>query len=132
MAVPAIRHLTNLVLINNNVKTILKIQSLVLLIGTVFAITKIAEIFLGWLRNRNCVDNCLPAVEIINPFLTVDFYVALLFSLALFLNILLLIFRPRASKKVNSEKTADAETQPVLEAKPEQLEDNSEDQDKSL
>lgn len=110
-------------------KTILKIQSVILLIGTVFAITKIAEIFLAWLRNRNCINNCLPAAEIINPFLTVDFYVALLFSLALFLNILLLIFRPRASKKVKPGKTVDKETQPVVAEKPEQVEDTAESKD---
>jgi hypothetical protein len=80
-------------------KKIIKIQSFILLIGAVFAITNFANILFTWLNNKDCTGGCLPPAESANPFLTPEFYSAL------FLNIIILIgTKAKPSKIEDTEK----------------------------
>jgi hypothetical protein len=86
-------------------KKIIKIQSFILLIGAVFAITNFANILFTWLNNKDCTGGCLPPAESANPFLTPEFYSALFLVLALFLNIIILIgTKAKPSKIEDTEK----------------------------
>ncbi len=82
-------------------KKIIKIQSLVLLIGTVFALTNFANLLFAWLNSKDCINGCLPPEDLVNPFFAAEFYAALFLILALLLNLILWIGSRESKEKVS-------------------------------
>ena len=93
-------------------KKIIKIQSLILLIGTVFALTNFSNLLFIWLNNKDCLNDCLPPEEVVNPFFTAEFYAALFLILALFLNLILWMSCRESKERVG--KTAKEEKKEEL------------------
>ncbi len=89
-------------------KKIVKIQSLILLIGSVFALTNFANLLFAWLNSKDCANGCLPPEDLVNPFFTAEFYAALFLILALLLNLILWIgcreIKEKISKPVKEER----------------------------
>ena len=97
-------------------KKIIKIQFFILLIGTVFTLTNFANVLFIWFNNQDCENGCLPPGELVNPFLTVEFYSALFFILALILNLFLLVgSRTKKSQTEEKNMAEDQVTEPRIE-----------------
>lgn len=75
-------------------KTLIKTQFYLLLLGTLFAWSNFAYELKAWLENKANPLGCVPGIN--NPFLTPCFYGAIFFSLAFMISVLLL-------KKSNSK-----------------------------
>jgi hypothetical protein len=69
------------------VEKLIKIQSAILLLGTVFAWTNFAFELFSWLRNSSCALGCSVSA---NPFFSPCFYGALFFLAAFVLNLMIL------------------------------------------
>ena len=77
-------------------KKIIKIQFFVLLIGAIFTWSNFVIELFDWLNYRSLAGTAEAAV---NPFFTTCFYGALFFTLALILNLLLLIISSKRKTK---------------------------------
>lgn len=73
---------------NKIMKTLVKTQFVILLVGTIFAWTNFFIELSGWLKNGVCTTGC--AAGITNPFLTPCFYGAIFFLVSFFLSFLIL------------------------------------------
>ncbi len=69
-------------------RKIIKIQFVVLLMGTLFAWGNFIWEFVNWISKKSCEFGC--SAGLINPFLTPCFYGALFFSLSFILSFILL------------------------------------------
>jgi len=69
-------------------KKIIRLQFIVLLLGTVFAWFNFVLELISWLNKKECITSCTPGL--VNPFLTPCFYGAVFFTIAFFLSFILL------------------------------------------
>jgi hypothetical protein len=95
-------------------RKIIKIQFFVLLIATIFGWSNFSLELFDWLNQQACTTGCSATGEVTNPFLTPCFYGAIFFTIAFFLN-LLLLFMNRGHKKT---KPAVVDTEPPVVNQP--------------
>ncbi len=65
---------------------IIKIQFVVLLLGTVFAWTNFGLELNKWLKNKDCTGGCFIGEGTQNPFLSACFYGAVFFTISFILS----------------------------------------------
>lgn len=84
-------------------KKIIKIQFFVILVGMIFSWSAFVIDLFNWLNFRNCAADCEIYGNPANPFLTIGFYGAAFFTLAFFLNLLMLLFNRKNHKEPEPE-----------------------------